>query len=170
MTQASFIPGSLEPGEEFWRDHREWLLQTGYQLRPRYQPDWIPSWTGTKKLWFLCEDSISSPHHKIVDARRVSDGARVILKRYDKSIHPHEGEIAQCFSTEEMRSDPQNHCVQIYDVLSVPGEDNQVLLVMPELRAFADPDFDTIGEILDFCRQLFEGVQFMHRHHVAHRN
>ncbi|KAL0952420.1 hypothetical protein HGRIS_006693 [Hohenbuehelia grisea] len=182
---AGYVPGMLHSGELFWRDHCEWLQQTGYQLRPRYQPDWTPSWIGTEKLWFRCEDAASPHHYKIVDARRISDGARMILKRYNKSVHPHEAEIAQFFSSGELRSKPQNHCVQIHDVLSVPGEDNEVVLVMPELRAFDDPEFDTIGEILEFFRQLFEvsfmvsfftsillytqGVRFMHQHHVAHR-
>ena len=46
----------LEPGELYWRDHYDWLQQRGYMLRPRYKPDWIPSWTGTNKLPLLCED------------------------------------------------------------------------------------------------------------------
>lgn len=47
----------LDDGEKFWRDRYEWLQQRGYVLRPRYKPDWVPSWTGSKKLPYYCEDS-----------------------------------------------------------------------------------------------------------------
>ncbi len=49
--------GKLTINEIFWRDHCVWLRECGYKLRPRFQPDWIPSWTGTDKMSILCEDS-----------------------------------------------------------------------------------------------------------------
>ena len=48
--------------EVFWRDHFTWFKEQGYQLRPRYAPDWIPSWKGTKKFLMECEDG----HHLVV--------------------------------------------------------------------------------------------------------
>lgn len=48
--------GELTTGELFWRDRYEWLSEQGYMLRPRYNPDWVPSWIGTTKLRFRCED------------------------------------------------------------------------------------------------------------------
>ena len=47
--------------EVFWKDHFIWFKEQGYQLRPRYSPDWIPSWTRTKKFELECEDSYSIP-------------------------------------------------------------------------------------------------------------
>ncbi|KAL0952414.1 hypothetical protein HGRIS_006688 [Hohenbuehelia grisea] len=164
------VRGLLRKTEEFWRDHHGWLLESGYTLRSRYQPDWKPSWVGTKKDWHQCEDGIWSTHFKIVDAQRTKDGAIVMLKRFKKSIHPYEVEIGQYFSSEALASDPQNHCVPIFEVLQVPDDDDEVILVMPQLREFDDPRFDTIGEIVDFFSQIFEGLQYMHKHHVAHRD
>jgi hypothetical protein len=46
----------LTPDEAFWRDHCQWLLDSGYTLRARYQPDWKPSWLGTSKFPLHCED------------------------------------------------------------------------------------------------------------------
>ncbi|KAL0952417.1 hypothetical protein HGRIS_006691 [Hohenbuehelia grisea] len=166
----AYTPGALDHGEEFWRDHCEWLHKSGYKLRPRYQPDWKPSWEATKKEWFMCEDGIAPRHFKTLDARRVSDGKRVMLKRYDKSIHPHEADIAQFLSSEQLLSDPGNHCVPIYEVLQVPDSAEELILVMPELRDYGNPEFETLGELVEFFRQIFEGVQFMHKHHVAHRD
>ena len=42
--QVDDRPGGLATAEVFWRDHYNWLRECGYLLRPRYAPDWIPSW------------------------------------------------------------------------------------------------------------------------------
>jgi hypothetical protein len=46
--------------------------------------------------------------------------------------------------------------VPIYEVLKVPGEDDKVILVMPLLRDWDSPPFETVGEGVDFFQQLFE--------------
>ena len=51
--------GGLDQSEIlFWRNNYQWLRDRGYQLRPRYSPDWIPSWMGTKKYFRNCEDGV----------------------------------------------------------------------------------------------------------------
>lgn len=77
------------------------------------------------------------------------------LKRVYSSRAPHEVEISQYFSTGSLSLERQNHCVPILDVL-YPPDDDTVLLVMPLLRPFDDPPFNSVGEALDFFRQLFE--------------
>ena len=47
---------SLRETEIFWRDNFSWFKDQGYQLRPRFAPDWIPSWKGTSKFRLQCED------------------------------------------------------------------------------------------------------------------
>lgn len=49
----------IKPYERFWRDHQRWLQEKGYMLRPRFRPEWIPSWKGTKKQPYDCEDGRS---------------------------------------------------------------------------------------------------------------
>jgi hypothetical protein len=44
---SPFDSTKLAPEEEFWRDHQRWLQDCGYMLRPRYMPDWKPSWPDT---------------------------------------------------------------------------------------------------------------------------
>ncbi|TFK77755.1 hypothetical protein K466DRAFT_508139 [Polyporus arcularius HHB13444] len=41
---------------------------------------------------------------------------------------------------------------------------------MPLLREYDDPKLATVGEAMELFRQMFEGLQFMHEHHVAHRD
>ncbi|KAF7306395.1 Protein kinase domain-containing protein [Mycena indigotica] len=31
--------------EHFWVNHQRFLRSRGYELRPRYHSDWVPSWT-----------------------------------------------------------------------------------------------------------------------------
>ncbi|KAG5640359.1 hypothetical protein DXG03_009063, partial [Asterophora parasitica] len=35
--------------EEFWVDRYRYMLSEWYQLRPRFDPDWIPSWNKAKE-------------------------------------------------------------------------------------------------------------------------
>ena len=59
LTQAAVSEDKeLSKGEKYWRDHYDWLLQCGYQLRPRYRPGWVPSWKGTNKIPLSCEDGL----------------------------------------------------------------------------------------------------------------
>ncbi|KAL4243618.1 hypothetical protein ABKN59_011686 [Abortiporus biennis] len=43
-------------------------------------------------------------------------------------------------------------------------------MILPLLRTFNNPSFQTAGEALEFFRQVFEGLDFMHQCHVAHRD
>lgn len=49
-------PGDLDEGEVWWVERQEALEASGYMLRPRYQPGWIPSWRGTNKFPLDVED------------------------------------------------------------------------------------------------------------------
>lgn len=48
----------LATREHFWVDHQPFLLSRGYQLRPRYDPGWIPSWELYKRPKNDCPDRI----------------------------------------------------------------------------------------------------------------
>ncbi|KAL4073734.1 hypothetical protein J3A83DRAFT_4230974 [Scleroderma citrinum] len=163
--------GQLTKSEVWWSLHFEWLKSRGYLLRPRYAPGWVPSWIGTKRNMFLCEDGRSSKlATTLLDATRISDGAYVVLKIIKVSDHPHEVEIGRMFSAAPLSTDPANHCVSIYDVIPVDEDQDKVIIVMPLLARYISPPLCTIGEAVECFRQLFEGLQFMHRNRVAHRD
>ncbi|OCH90192.1 hypothetical protein OBBRIDRAFT_826066 [Obba rivulosa] len=163
-------PEVLLSREIWWRDHQPWFKECGYLLRPRYAPDWVPSWEGTNKYPMDCEDNVPALGGRVLDATRVSDGALVLLKKTLVSDHPHEIEIGTFFSSEPLASDPRNHCVPLYEALDVPDDPNMKVLVMPMLRALDNPPFETVGEAVEFFRQIFEGLQFIHENRVAHRD
>lgn len=48
--------GQLTDAELIWRDRQPWLEEHGYMLRPRFRRGWKPSWVGTDKFPFSCED------------------------------------------------------------------------------------------------------------------
>ncbi|KAJ7144694.1 kinase-like domain-containing protein [Mycena filopes] len=160
----------LNPGEQFWADHQLWLESCGYKLRPRYSPNWVASWSGTMDNYDF-EDGYSAPHADVVmDATRLSDGAFVALKKIRSSKNPEEVKICSMLTAEPLGSDPHNHCVPVYEVLPVPDNTDLVLIVMPLLFNWRTPKFHTVGEIIDFFGQAIEGLQFIHRQNVAHRD
>lgn len=53
----------LSDPERWWSRHYNWLKDNGYILRPRYAPDWSPSWLGTKKNRLMCEDNRTAKVH-----------------------------------------------------------------------------------------------------------
>jgi len=159
----------LETHEVFWRDLQPWLLERGYQLRPRFRPGWVASWEKGKHPWDY-EDGVNTSRGQVIDATRTTDGEMVYLKRVRRNVHPHEVEVTELFSSEPLKSHQRNHCVPVFEVLSVPNDDNLAILVLPLLREFDSPQFQTVGEGVEFFRQVFEGLQFMHQNHVAHRD
>ncbi|EPT04679.1 hypothetical protein FOMPIDRAFT_1113111 [Fomitopsis schrenkii] len=162
--------GKLDNHEIFWRNRQQWLQEQGYVLRPRYRTDWKPSWLGTDKSYWDCEDGQSFALGTVLDATRESDGLRVILKTVDISLHPYEVEIGQYLMSEERAQDPRNHCVRILDVLQDPLDPEKKIIVMPLLKLFNRPEFTTVGEVVAFLKQAIEGLHFMHDNHVAHRD
>ena len=61
-------------------------------------------------------------------------------------------EAAKFYDSEEMRRDPDNHCVPLLDVIRpIPI---LTYLILSTMREFNDPDFETLGEILDFIKQM----------------
>ncbi|KAG2126000.1 uncharacterized protein EDB93DRAFT_1189164 [Suillus bovinus] len=163
-------PGALTGYEIWWCQQYQWLKGKGYLLRPRYAPDWVPSWEALQCHPFTCEDGNISRYSHIIDATRMSDGSYISLKVVNRLDHPYEVVIGQYFMTEHLVSDPKNHCVPFLDVLSVPNEDDKQILVMPLLLDFTKPRFDTVGEVVECLGQIFEGLLFMHTNHVAHRD
>jgi serine/threonine protein kinase len=160
--------------EEKWRARYTFLLAKGYRLRPRYDPAWVPSWKdkNNPRLQYTTEDGQPSTEPLVLDAVRVSDGALVALKELNIRLSDTEIPVTQFLNSSKLRSHPNNRCVPLYDVLQSPiaGESDTRILVLPLLRSFHNPRFDTIGEILSCLKQLFEGLEFMHSNLVAHRD
>ncbi|KAG6821834.1 hypothetical protein H0H92_000599 [Tricholoma furcatifolium] len=145
------ITGALAPREVFWRKNYQFLKEHGYTLRARYRTDWIPSWWGTSKDWEKCEDGVIDPR-PLMDATR-ADGTVVMLKAIDPARRPAEIPLRKLLSSKRLAS-PRNRCMHYLDVLEQGP--NQAFIVMPVLLRVEDAPFETIGEGVEFVRQIFE--------------
>ncbi|KAF5374685.1 hypothetical protein D9615_008948 [Tricholomella constricta] len=158
----------LSKDEAAWRDRYSFLLSRGYRLRSRYEPGWAPSWVNLDIDPAYCDDSIDMVLPMVLDAKRLSDGATVCIKRIDPKESTDEVKIAKYLSSVELTRDPKNHCVVIWDHFKDPIIPKVEFIVMRPLRRYADPEFGAVGEVVDFVTQLIEGMEFMHKHLVAH--
>ncbi|KAL1689597.1 hypothetical protein GGG16DRAFT_114840 [Schizophyllum commune] len=159
----------VEPAEQWWVDHRAWLENRGYLLRPRFTPGWQPSWHDPKVNVDDAEDRFPADKPNVLDAIKLPHGEPVMLKRVNK-LHSNEVEITTSLSPLPLAKDPRNHCVPVYDVLEVPDDDDLQILVLPLLREYDDPPFDTVGEVVDCLRQVLECILFLHEHNIIHGN
>ncbi|KAH8982637.1 kinase-like domain-containing protein [Lactarius hatsudake] len=164
--------GVLFSSELWWRDRYRDIGASGYRLRPRYDPDWQPSWKTSRKDFFTTEDGQPTLLRAGMDATRISDGKQVMLKKVLPEEGPHELSITRYFSSPELRDDSRNHCVQLLELIDTADTKklDKRLMVLPFLRPFNDPHFQTFGEFVAFFAQICEGLQFMHERHVAHRD
>ena len=48
--------GGLVMTEQWWRDRYDEIAEHGYHLRPRYHPNWQPSWLKSGKDFYTVED------------------------------------------------------------------------------------------------------------------
>jgi len=162
------LSAELKDSEVRWRDKQKFLKLQGYMLRPRYNPDWIPSWTVSGKSAQECEDSIRLPlRPNLIDATRIADGKLVYIKRVKTGGN--EYNISKLLS-EERHKHAANHCVPILEILLDDEDATISYLVMPFLRLTDTPPFERVDDIVDLADQLFEGLNFMHSRGVAHRD
>ncbi|QRV87097.1 kinase domain protein [Ceratobasidium sp. AG-Ba] len=165
-------PEERSDAEMRWVSLQPYLLSRGYQLRPRYQPDWIPSWTITGADPRECEDSTDVLPFRTLDATRINDQQQVMIKILTMSEDDREGEqeleILQYFSTSPYNDDSTNHIIPCLDTFPVPDVEGGMFFVMPLLGEYKTPAFYDLSEIHEFLSQVFEGLEFLHNHNIAH--
>ncbi|KAK7053596.1 kinase domain-containing protein [Favolaschia claudopus] len=161
-------PG-ISLSEVSWIRRRDALLQHGYRLRPKFDPDFASRYANLERTarneseaWYFRDT--------VMDAVRISDDTKVLLKSVSTTVHPHEVEIGRLFSSPPHLDHPRNHCIPIIDVLPDPEDTDAQIIVMPLLARFTRPGFETIGEVIACWRQIFEGIHYMHENFVAHRD
>ncbi|KAJ7113253.1 kinase-like domain-containing protein [Mycena crocata] len=157
----------IEPEERFWVENQPFLLSRGYTLRPRYDPNWIPSWKrDARKARAFCEDDLEPFKSNVLDAVRIADGKKVVLKRV--ATNSHELAMIQLLTSNNMRADSRNRTIPLLDIINLPHEPETSLLVMMYGRRFHYPPFHCRKEFFDALRQLLQGMEFMHEHNIVH--
>ena len=60
LNSTPVLPGltndDLFGSEQWWKDQYEDICDSGFQLRPRYHPNWVPSWKASGKFFLDVED------------------------------------------------------------------------------------------------------------------
>ncbi|KAI0296104.1 kinase-like domain-containing protein [Multifurca ochricompacta] len=168
--RASREIGTLFGSELWWKNYYPEIEGHGYRLRPRYHPEWNPSWRISGRDFFAVEDGQPLLSRGVMDATCLRDDRQVILKRVLVGEEQHELKIARLFSSSELRGEPRNHCVPLLDSFELQNVHNEKLMVMPSLRPFDNPPFQTFGEFVAFFSQICDGLGFMHEKNVAHRD
>ncbi|KAJ7203606.1 hypothetical protein GGX14DRAFT_150365 [Mycena pura] len=165
-TNQHGITAELSNPEIFWRDNYEHILDCGYRLRPRYKPDWVPSWK-TDRLKSAAEDRLRLAHvrGKVTNGWRCSDEVCVVLKRVDQD----ELRVLELLNTLPRVS--QNRTVPLLEVIPLSEKSDESLAVMPMFGHFHNaPSFDRLGDLIQALSQLMSGINFMHEHRIAHRD
>ncbi|KAJ6488791.1 hypothetical protein C8R45DRAFT_901672 [Mycena sanguinolenta] len=157
----------LSLSEQFWARSYEFLLARGYQLRPRYHPEWIPSWGPRRHpIGNECDDFLTSYNTNALDGLCIKDNQKVVLKL----VKEKELKIFRrldALRSDALRSDARNHTIPLLDVIPFPGTE-WTFVVMPYCRRFNSPPFHCRNEFVDAMSQYIEGLQFMHEHNVVH--
>jgi hypothetical protein len=165
--------GTLVMTEYWWRDRYDEIAEHGFKLRPRYHPQWQPSWLKSGKNFYTVEDGqptivcvaefifrFSAQCRRqlraIMDATHVRDNRPVMLKKVLPAEGPHELRINQLFSSPELATAPHNHCAQLLDTIELRRPEPQKLMVLPFLRPFNKPLMQTFGEFVAFFTQICE--------------
>lgn len=166
-TQIGSPPGGSEIG-------CSWTVKM--PLRLRYVP-WV-------HLLADADGESSQLREHLMDARRMSDGAPVYIKRVRTGDN--ESEVARLLWSEAIRQDPRNHSVPVLDLFQDDEDPNVSYMIMPFLRLIDRPAMVIVEELCDFIDQILEvcraryrsaafvsrcsqGLVFMHEQGVAHR-
>ncbi|KAI0629614.1 hypothetical protein C8Q77DRAFT_1076079 [Trametes polyzona] len=158
------VAEELMPWEFVWRDRYQYLQDNGYELRPRYHPNWSPSWIDTDFDPKYCEDSVPIREPSMIDARRTEDSRLVSIKVVETSNR----EVSMLTFLSAMRH-RENHCLPLIEYLGDLVDPDSLLRVAQYVRSFNDPGFAMFGEVVDFVGQMLEGLEFMHERGVINR-
>ncbi|KAG6823079.1 hypothetical protein H0H92_011475, partial [Tricholoma furcatifolium] len=80
---------------------------------------------------------------------------------------PAEIPIGKLLFSERLASS-RNRCMPYLDVIEPSESPDAAFIVMPYLLSTEDVPFETIGEAVEFFRQIFEGLEFMHENNIRH--
>ncbi|KAL1741217.1 hypothetical protein HDZ31DRAFT_84963 [Schizophyllum fasciatum] len=156
---------NLSEGEKYWLSLFDFLAHRGYHLRSRFDPNHVPLRSlGIKKKWYQFPE-LEDERPNIIDAVK-PDGTQCVLRR----TRTWSDEIPVLQQILECGHDVRNHAVPILDLVLLPTDDDEALVVMPLLRLFHDPPFVRVSEAMEAVRQFLECMQFLHEKLIAHRD
>ncbi|KAJ7646825.1 kinase-like domain-containing protein [Roridomyces roridus] len=80
----------------------------------------------------------------------------------------HEDRVLEMLSSGPLASNPSDRCIQMMEILPVPDDPKFSVIVLPFLYRWNLIPFSTVGEVVEFFSQVFEGLHFLHKNHIWH--
>jgi hypothetical protein len=90
-----------------------------------------------------------------------------MMKNISPEEHPFEAEVGQYFSP-ELISQPANHCISILRVLHCPKPEDGIVLIMPLMRKYDDPELETFFGSDRPLPSSVRGMSFLQSSELAH--
>ncbi|KIY65069.1 hypothetical protein CYLTODRAFT_75484 [Cylindrobasidium torrendii FP15055 ss-10] len=135
----------LSPSERFWLNVKPVLLEAGYRLPAKYDLAWQPKSRADRRA-----AKAFKPRASLIGLTRTTDNAQVMAK------HVQDCEEAMVRHVARLPESPRNHCTPILDLIATPDNEDGSIMVMPLFLPAHQPIFETVGELLEFFRQMFE--------------
>jgi hypothetical protein len=86
----------------------------------------------------------------------MEDGLPVTLKKVLPDESPHELTMNELFSSQELSSMPDNHCLPMLDTIKLQRSGSQQIMVFPSLLPFHRSQIGTLEEFFVFMAQICE--------------
>ncbi|TCD69423.1 hypothetical protein EIP91_007770 [Steccherinum ochraceum] len=149
--------------DRYWTDHYNYLLAKGFALREHWRPC---SSTALPYKGFKASlrHSVNLPDS--MDAKEVATGRLVLIRKLQSSSL--ELQLLDALSSPDLRGHPENHCCPILSRFSDPNEPATTFIVIPYPHCDAlQPLFHNIDELMEYGKQLLEGIAFLHSRNIA---
>ncbi|KAF8517365.1 hypothetical protein BU17DRAFT_66934 [Hysterangium stoloniferum] len=137
--------GSTEKSNEDWN--------TGNIEQPNVE-EWqaeiidLTSFPGNKSGWETESEGLPPV---VADATAPESGQHVVQAGSEKLVAALDSE-----ASELLASEPQNHCIPVFEVIEIPKDESIIVLVFPNFLPLLDVKFETRDDSMEFLRQIFE--------------
>ncbi|KZV87513.1 hypothetical protein EXIGLDRAFT_723660, partial [Exidia glandulosa HHB12029] len=188
----------LQPSEQWWSDHYDELLQRGYRLRERYNRNVMDAWlvrdeidndeAQLRGLIDIPDDD--SAAFVGMDAVQTTKNNRLVWIKLFRLKDPVDSieklvlkDVRELFinSLIARQPDPFEHCMPLTDVFlahdkplaeltATSPSSSYVCIVSPWAVLVDRHPWRIAAEALPFVQQLLEGLVYLHRINVAHRD
>ncbi|KZW00965.1 hypothetical protein EXIGLDRAFT_666792 [Exidia glandulosa HHB12029] len=170
MESPITIHPDISESERPWVELQPEFEQLGYRFRPRFRQGWKPSWDEDGPAGRFCgaEDAVMLDYRSVIDAFRLRDKARVVIKMLPANHEGGQNELQITRYLGNPAGGGHTATVPLLDTLVLPSRPDLIFMVLPELVRWNTRRFARVDEALNFVRQLLHGLLFMHENSVAH--
>ncbi|TCD60194.1 hypothetical protein EIP91_010590 [Steccherinum ochraceum] len=147
--------------DQYWKDHYDFILARGFALRDHWRPgsSMLPStgYDASLRRPAILPDGM--------DARDTRNGRVVMIRKLQTSSF--ELQLLTALSTRELREYPDNPCCKLLSRFCDRGDPATTFIVVPCPHDPFRPFFYNVDEIMQYGKQVLQGIAFLHTRNVA---